>query len=224
MEQQNNYTYSTSIEVEPQNSTHVETSSVRADFTDSRIPKEQRNFLQADKPKDIGPVEVALVTLLFAFKAIDHPVSFSHQTLALMLGCHVHTAKRAEQKLRDIGWISVTSRRGLSKLTSLNLDKLPTTNRKAVRTPSEDAITMRKAYLNKLFYLKIKLHKKQIQTLDWNSEKILQRCNGDMNLMVDMLRHAFDTAEHAKAARSGLYQLWKRWKAIERTYKQLQEN
>ncbi len=190
------------------------------EFSDSRILKIIRDFTQAAKPDGIGPSEISFITSLLAFKAIDHPVTFSHGTLATMIGCcDEKTIRRVEKTLKANGWISTTSRRGLSKLTSVNLDRLPMANRTLPAKPSEAAIELRKRYLQALFRLRIKFpHKKQLSTQDWSAQKIINRCDGNAEVAFQMIEHAIGHAKHTKAARRGLYALSQRWKAIEKTF------
>ena len=197
-------------------------------FNDSRTLDIIRDFLSSEKPQGTGPAEVAMTVALLASKAVDHPVNHSHQTLAAMLGCDEKTIRRSEETLKskELGWISQTSRKGRSKLTTVNLDRLPTIDPTLSRTPTERAHRLVQKYAEGLRkYLPYKkLHKHWYKAQAWNAQKILNRCGDNMTLAILMLRHAFNTPEHRKAAGKDLYSLWGRWKQIEKSYaKELEE-
>jgi hypothetical protein len=201
-------------------------------FSDARIPSYIRDFLAADKPEDTSTLEIAYVILLLSHKACDHEVTFSHTELARRLGCKDgRTIRDAEDNLIKRGWITVTARVGLSKLTSVNLDKLPMTTAALPRKPSEAALRITNNYIGVLIDLRQKRrdplpkipHKKQWATMAWTAQKIINRSDGDPKLAAKKITFAVYDPTLKKYARQGLYRLWRRWAHVEKAFAEKQE-
>jgi hypothetical protein len=197
------------------------------DFADARIPAYIRDFLRADKPEDTSTLEIAYIALLLSHKACDHEITFSHATLARSLGCKdERTIKDAEYSLIKRQWITVTARVGLSKLTSVNLDKLPMTTATLLRKPSDAAVRLTDNYIGLLIELRQKRrdplpkipHKKQWATMAWTAQRIINRSDGDAKLAAKKLTFAIYDVALKKYARQGLYKLWKRWALVENLF------
>jgi hypothetical protein len=190
-------------------------------FTDKRTLQLIRDFLSAEK-KDLGPSEVAFLVALLAFKAIDHPVTHSQQTFAQMIGCDVRTIQRIEDKLAAREFIFQNARRGCSKHTMVNLEKLPTVE-DAPTQPTEAAKELAGAYANAVDRLFPSMQKKRRKTWAksniWNAQKILNRCGDDLGLAGDMVLHALRSPQHKPAASMSLYKLFGRWASVEKSYK-----
>lgn len=196
----------------------------QAHFTNKHTLQLIQGFLSAEKPKGIGPPEIAYVVYLMTCKAMDHPIDYSHVTLAEMLGCSIDTIERIEKTLKQKGYISQDSRRGRSKLTTVNLDRLPMADATLPTKPTEQAKELFQAYLTACYkyfpaQTKKKLRKSWGTSQPWNAQKILNRCGGDSELTRRMLRHAFNNPQHKRAmASKDLYKVWGRWKLIEKSY------
>ncbi len=175
----------------------------QAHFTDKHTLQLIQGFLSADKPEGIEPSEIAYMVCLMACKAMDHPVTHSHQTLSNMLGCGVSTIQRTEKKLKQKGYISQDSRRGRSKFTTANLDRIPMADPTLPTKPTEEAKKLFQAYIAAWYKhfpgQKRKLRKSWGTSQPWNAQKILNRCGGNLELACRMLRHAFDSPQHKKA-------------------------
>jgi hypothetical protein len=200
-----------------------------ADFSDARIPTYIRDFLGADKPEGTSTLDIAYIVLLLSHKACDHEVTFSHTELARRLSCKdERTIKDAEKRLIDRQWITVTAagRRGLSKLTAVNLDKLPRTTATLPRKPSDEAARLTKSYLNVLYDLRQRKrepipripHKKQMATMAWSAQKMIARSHGDVKLAGKKITFAVYDPILSKHSRQGLYRLWKHWARVEAAF------
>jgi uncharacterized short protein YbdD (DUF466 family) len=112
------------------------------------------------------------------------------------------------------------------------LDRLPTVDPTSEKKTTEQALRLAKEYIGYVAHLQQhfpgrfkKKHKHWFknQCDGYNSQKILDSCGGDLNLADQMLRHAFISPQHQKAAGKDLYSLWGRWKLIEKSYAELKE-
>jgi hypothetical protein len=188
-------------------------------FTDSQTLILLKDFLSAEKPQGAGPNEVAMAMVLLAHRAMDHQVFHSHQAFANQLGCDEKTIRRTEAQLKKLGWISQSARKGRSKLTTLNLDALPTATPSLLKSPSQEALDLTGRYveiLEKSFNKKP--HKRQINTQAWSAQRILIDCGGDTVMARTMLSHAFNNPKFKKAALKNLQTVWMRWKSIKQSY------
>lgn len=83
-------------------------------------------YCNEDKPKEITPLDLAMVSYLIARKAFDSEIFDSQATLALRLSTDYKAVKRSLVRLDELGWITYrTCGQGLPKAISLNLAKLP---------------------------------------------------------------------------------------------------
>jgi len=154
-------------------------------------------------------------------------VTFSHPEFAQRLGCKdVRTVKSAEESLVRRGWITVTPRRGMSNLTAVRIDRLPMVTAALPRKPSDAAQLLTRRYLNVLLQLRAKgskpapkiPHKKQTDIMEWTAQKMLNRSNGDVELVANKIAFAIFHPTLKNYARQGLYRLWKRWAQVEREF------
>jgi hypothetical protein len=195
-----------------------------AEFTDSMMFRLLRDFNDGSKPMWAGAVEIGIVNLLLLRKAVDHPVKFSLSTLARSLGVSEASIRRAAKLLAARGWITTGSRKGLSKLWSVNIDRLPLADRSLPTKPKEIAVQLRKRYLNALVKLKVKLpHKKQRGTQDWTAQKIINRCEDNIELAAKIIGFALGKEPWSKYARKDLQTLYSRWEGIEDAYRLREE-
>ena len=186
-----------------------------------------RNFLSSPKPPSIGPVDVLHVVLLMLRKAQDHPIYDSQQTLARMFGCEVKTVARSQQLLASprIDWLSRPQRPGRTRALMLCWQNLPGKDPLHLHI-SQDAGTLAFQYQGALRRLGRKRFQKQwlAQQLP-SAQRIINECDGDLVLAASMIGHALNHPRHSAKARQSLYNLYGRWKQVERTYSlQLQRN
>jgi hypothetical protein len=210
-----------STELEHQTANPASEQTPQALFTNKQTLQLIQDFLSAEKPEGIGPSEVGLTVCLMACRAMDHPVTHSHQALAQMLGCDARTIMRSEETLKRKEYITQDSRKGCSKLTMLNLEKLPTAQPMPVR-PTPDAEKLVQRYvtaLDKHFPQgRRKRRKTWLKSQAWNAQKILNRCGGDLELACRMIGHALGSPLHRETASKDLYKLWGRWKLVEKSF------
>lgn len=200
-------------------STVTSTPAFKPEFTDSRVFRYIKEFLRAPKPKGMGPFENMYIVALLTAKAIDHEIEHSHETIAAWMGCDEKTVERVERRLQNRGIVSATSRTGYSKLTALNLSKLPMADPALPRKPSAEASELTRWYITKRMRQGLRSpYKKQFENMDWNAEKLLRLCDGDGDLVRRVIDFAWDHTQFKKAARTGLLVLRKRWRKIENAF------
>jgi hypothetical protein len=118
-----------------------------------RLTRLRDLYFSESKPKDITPVDVALLTYLILRETEDHFITDSQETLGERLGCDRRTIARSLDRLEKLGWVTVEEKHDWNPKThrktraqfapsglSVNLDRLPTTAERAGRNkPSEEA-------------------------------------------------------------------------------------
>jgi len=83
-------------------------------------------YSNEDKPSEISPLDICVVSYLILRKAFDHEIYDSQSTLAMRLGTDYKAVKRSLARLDTLGWITYRGEGiGKPKGISLNLEKLP---------------------------------------------------------------------------------------------------
>lgn len=190
-----------------------------------------RNFYAADKPPAITTHDIDLVILLMAYKALDHAVNHSIETLARYLKKDVKTVRSSIEHLIAMGWLHRERRKGASSGLMLIADKLPQAETSAdAHKVTADAKALAKVYHQAVVLLALKdrkmskRKKKAQSTTRWgeaqqyNAQNILNRCDGDVALAKQMLQYALGHPRLARIARESLYKLFKWWKHVEQSY------
>lgn len=171
-------------------------------------------YSNEDKPPEITPLDIGVVTYLIMRKAFDHEVYDSQSTLATRLSTDYKAVKRSLERLDNLGWITYRGKGlGQPKGISLNVEKLPAAQ------PVREKITPDAGLLVD-FYIELKrgLATKQIKALrlprNWRQQQLpsaqrLLTMYGNYDAaskVVHALFHHDDRGIQGKARRS-LYNL-----------------
>lgn len=119
-------------------------------------------YFSENKPEELKPVDLALLTYLLLRQTEDHYIYDSQATLAERLGCERKTVKRSINNLEKLGWITVkrtydwnekTHRKTRAIYASLGLcanpEKLPKRSKADKHSaPSEEAIDLAEQHTN----------------------------------------------------------------------------
>lgn len=199
----------------------------------------QSLYFSENKPEQLRPVDIALLTYLILRQTADHYIYDAHLTLASRLGCERRTIAESIKRLSDLGWISTekswqwnekTKRRtrsiGRTVGLSINLDKLPQEKDKAQhRGPSSDAIEL--ANWHTALLIKNNVGRKtRYASFDRQQQHAAQRLidalGDDLNKVSDILDFAMNDPRHRKAGYSSLYRIRAKLPAIRRDFELLQ--
>ena len=123
----------------------------------SRIVTRLQNLLFSEnKPLELRPVDIALLTYLILRQTEDHCIYDSHLTLANRLGCERRAIADSIKRLSALGWVRTkepwqwnekthrkTKTIGKTVGLSINLEKLPQAKDKTKHSkPSPDAVEL----------------------------------------------------------------------------------
>jgi hypothetical protein len=193
------------------------------------VLKAIRAFYAADKPPAITTHDIDLVVLLMVYKALDHYVTHSIDTLARSLKKDVKTIRTSIAHLIDLGWLHRVSREGASSELMLIADNLPLAEL-ADHKVTDDAKALATLYQQVVVTMGMKDRKKSkkmrkrqatkrwLYAQQYTAQNILNKCDGDAELARQMLRFAFEQPKYARAANTSLYSLHKYWKGLENSY------
>ena len=182
-----------------------------------------RNFLASEKPANITPLDILQMVHFMACKAEDHDTFYSQQTLARMFNADTRSIARSQQRLAsdEIDWISRPQRRGKTSAISIKYQNVPAEEIIRLKI-SPDAPQLAFRYeqgLRKMGRKKFPAHwlKQQFPS----AQRILNDCNGDIELAARMIGYALSDPRHRKKAVQGLYHVCGRWRKIRESYENL---
>jgi hypothetical protein len=177
-----------------------------------------------EKPKDIGPVELALTARLLLQQADERPAYPSVGTLALELGCSERTVDRAVDVLSKAGWVSKETGAGRWQPNKyfVLLSALPV--HVDLRTPSvsEDAKTLATHFLKlqRQWQPKRSFRKGTEQRYSYRFQTLLKKCDGSKFLLVEILNFALQHPLFTAHAHAGPHKLRKVWRSLEKAYRE----
>ena len=199
----------------------------------------QNLYFSENKPTELRPVDVALLTYLILRQTEDHYIYDSHLTIANRLECERRTIADSIKRLSGMGWITTekawqwnenTKRRtrviGKTGGLSINLDKLPQAKDKAKHTsPSPDAIELAKWHTALL--IKNGLGRKiRYKTFDqqqqYAAQRLIDALGNDINKVSDVLNFVLNDPRHQKDGYSSLYRVRAKLRAIIRDFEAAQ--
>lgn len=184
-----------------------------------------------NKPADLTPSDVALLTYLLLKESEDHFVYDSQETIAARLGCERGAVARSIDRLEKLGWVTVRKQwdwtpetrrktRGIfgSSGLSLNLDKLPTRTDRAKRNaPGDEAKRLAAEYTGKVVanggtsYKRFPKRWKAHQ--EWSAQWLIDKA-GSPEMAWALVSFALDHAAHQKAVLRTLYELRRRFTRV----------
>jgi hypothetical protein len=187
-----------------------------------------------NKPPELRPVDIALLTYLILRQTEDHYIFDSHLTLANRLGCERRTVADSIKRLSDMGWITTdkkwqwnekTQRRtrsiGATVGLSINLDKLPQAKDKTKHSsPSPDAIDLAKWHTEALVRNN-RGHKIRYKAFDQKQQYAAQRIIddvGSIDKVSAILDFVLNDPRHQKTGLSSLYRVRAKLKTIKRDF------
>lgn len=193
----------------------------------------QNLFFSENKPAELRPLDLALLTYLILRQTEDHSIFDSKLTLANRLGCERKAIADSIKRLNRLGWIVSraplqwspnTKRRtrsiGKTVALSLNLAKLPKSADKAKHSqPSPEAVTLAGKHTAHL--IKSSLRKKQHKHFDRQQEHAAQRLierMGGYEEARSLVNFALQDERFQNAARKSLYELRTRLSTLKRAY------
>jgi hypothetical protein len=181
----------------------------------------QRNFYAADKPEGVTSTDIALVALLFSYKAVDHHVTHSIQTLSKSLGCDVKTIRASLKRLDEkLHWIHREGHVGGSDGLMLLVENIPTQEPMSHEV-TQDAKTLSVWYQQRLIETKAKrkFHKRWLKEQFYNAQNILNKCDGDMETAKILIAYALKHPKfYKRASKDGMYKIHGMWKQIMAAY------
>lgn len=188
-------------------------------ITDSVTNQSVRDFLNAEKPANITTVDVLQMVHFLLRKGQDHEIYDSQQTLSELCACDVRTIARSQQRLHSFGWLSRPQRRGRTNALSLNYEKIP--SEKAVRVLiTQDAKTLSSHYMNELRSkgIKRKFPNAWFARQHLSAQKIIDRCDGDLELATKIVKFAISNPRLQGKAKKSLYELVGAWLKVRATF------
>ena len=180
-----------------------------------------RNFLASEKPSSITAVDILQMIHFISKKAEDHDIYDSQQTLARMFNVDSRTIMRSQERLasREIDWIARPQRRGKTNAISIKYQSVPAEEILRLQI-TDDAKQLALRYRQGLKRF-CKRHKFPAQWLSQqfpSAQRILNACEGDMELAAKIIGHALSHPAHMKRSRQSLYHLYGRWPRILESY------
>lgn len=179
-------------------------------------------YFSENKPKELRPIDVALLTYLVLRQTEDHFISDSQLTLAARLGCERRAIADSVKRLQDLeliatkkpySWSERTKRRtrviGSTTGLSINLDKFPTSADRARHSaPSPDAVNL--ANRHTALLIKCGFSKRSHKNFDRQQEHAAQRLIdelGGLDPARALVNFALADKRFKKAAQKSLYEV-----------------
>ena len=177
-----------------------------------------RNFLAAEKPHALSPLDIGIMVHLLSRKAEDHEVYDSHLKMAEMFNTDIRTISRAMARLEEVGYISQRRRKGKTSLISVQYENVPSLD--ILRTKiTDDARRIAKLYKDAVVSLgRKKFPKNWFAQQFLSAQRILNNCNGDFARAGVLIAHAFESLKYRKKAMKSLYNVAAIWPALVRDY------
>jgi len=198
----------------------------------SIVARLQNLLFSEDKPAELLPLDILLLTYLVLRQTEDHYIYDSHLTLADRLGCERKAVAKSIRRLSGLGWIANTVPRSWSEKTkrntrvigktsglSVNLEKLPQAKDKTKHSsPSPDAVKLAAEHSILVTSLG---HKRQHKGFSKQQEHAAQRLLdklGGYELTVNLIQFAIDDERFRSAAYKSLYELRSRISTIKAAF------
>jgi hypothetical protein len=187
-------------------------------ITDKQTLQTIRTILASEKPADIAPLDLVQMVYFTSRKSEDHDIFDSQQTLARRFNVDAKTIKRSQEKLAKLGWISRPQRRGKTRAISIRYQNLPCEETLRLQiTPDAQQIAVR--YQRALQRVgRRKFPKQWLRQQFLSAQRVLNECNGDVDLACALISHALSHPGHRKKSKQSLYNLYGRWPKILSTY------
>jgi hypothetical protein len=199
----------------------------------STISTLQNLFFSENKPADLKPADLSLLSYLILRQSEDHFVYDSQLTLANRLGCERKAIGESIKRLDALGWITTkeqwqwnektkkkTRRMGATVGLAANLAKLPQADDRAKHSrPSPDAVKLAAKHTASL--IKWGVYKRKDKNFDRQQEHAAQRLIEEMGSYleaINLLNFAVKDKRFQRAVRKSLYELRSRLPAIRRAY------
>lgn len=203
-------------------------------MTLGRIVADLQNlFFSENKPPQLRPVDIALLTYLILRQTEDHFIFDSHLTLANRLGCERRTIADSIKRLSGMGWIKTeepwqwnenTKRktRSIGKTVglSVNMAELPQTEDKTKHSgPSPCAIDLAKWHSALLLKNNVG-SKTRYKTFDQQQQFAAQRLIDELGVdkVSEFLDFVLNDPRHQKTGYSSLYRVRAKLRAIKRDF------
>jgi hypothetical protein len=202
-------------------------------MTSRIVTRLQNLYFSENKPPQLRPVDIALVSYLVHRQTEDHYIFDSYLTLADRLGCERRTIADSVTRLSAMGWITTRKAwqwnettkqktRTIGKTTGLSvvLDKLPQAKDKAKHSPpSQYAINLAKWHSALLKDNNVG-RKTRYKTFDQQQQYAAQKLIDELGVekVSDVLDFALSDKRHQRKARKSLYEVRVALKAIQRDY------
>ena len=179
----------------------------------------QRMFFSEAKPSHLLPVDFSVMSYLLLRRSVDHAIFDSHQTIAERVCVERKTVPESLDRLQRAGWITLGSRGpGRSKAIAVNIDKFPAAQPLRDKiTPEAKALVLE--YVKELHKIgRRKFPKQWVPRQHSSAQRILTKCNGDVNMAYRMMGFAFMDPALKNRARMSVYHMVCIWPKIERAY------
>ena len=186
-------------------------------------------YFSENKPADLKPIDLALLTYLVLRQTEDHFIHDSQLTLANRLGCKSDAVADSIKRLKDLGWITTKEQWQWNEKTknktrviggtvglAVNVDKLPQSGDRARHArPSKDAIWFAAQHTGIL--LKSGVSKRRDKNFDKQQQHAAQRLIEEMGSLgeaADLFNFALSDARFKKVALKSLYEVRSRLSTI----------
>jgi hypothetical protein len=174
------------------------------------------------RPQGLLPVDLLLIIRLLLQDGDERPVYASQGTLARELGCSENTIRVASLRLRDVGWLELETGKGRWKPNRyfVLLEKLPLEEKLRRTVVSDAAAMLAKNYMNEQRKAKPRriFRKGTEQRYAYRLQTLLEKCDGDEQLLRRKIRFALSTEKYRAAALRGPHVIRRSWKSLTTDY------
>ena len=192
----------------------------------------QNLYFSENKPTELIPLDILLLSYLILRQTEDHFVYDSQLTLANRLGCERKAVAKSIKRLNDMGWIVSTVPRNWNEKTqrntrsigktvglSVNLEKFPQPKDKAKHSsPSPDAVKLAANHTEFLKQLGVSTKYKHFGRQQEQAAQRLIEKLGDFQAVVDLIQFAIEDQRFRSAAYKSLYEIRTRLPTIKSAY------
>lgn len=202
------------------------------------VARLQNLYFSENKPTELTPLDILLLTYLILRQTEDHFVYDSQLTLAERLGCERKAVAKSIKRLSGLGWIvskaswqwsEKTKRKtrsiGKTVALSVNLDKLPQAKDKTKRSPpSPEAVSLAANHTAFLKQLGVSTTYKHFGRQQEHAAQRLIEVLGSSEVLVDLIQFAIDDQRFRSAAYKSLYEIRSRIGTIKSAYDSAQSS
>jgi DNA-binding MarR family transcriptional regulator len=181
-----------------------------------------RNLYFSEGKAGLITSDIATATYLLLRKAEDHQIDDSAETIAKRLNLERKAVGVSLSRLEKAGYIILSKRAGKPMGMSINYENMPATRNLATAV-TDDAKLVAGKYTQALDRYKLG-SKRERQKKGWyprqqvNAQKLLNYCDGDVDLCRKMIAHALGNPDLKLRAAQGLYHMWSIWKKVKESY------